>query len=257
MRVAIIDDVAHEAQQTRELVLSCDGKCQIDMFDSGTQFVEYILGTAQVSTASASATHSSRTANLAQASIQNYDVLFLDIEMPGLDGIETARKIREFSSEIIIIFTTRMAQYAVAGYTVDAAGYLVKPITAESFSLVWRKITRIVQSRSSTQIALETTDGTVFVDTADIHFVEVRSHMLYYHTPARVYTAWKSLTVAAQELKDHSFAAISRYALINLAHVSKFDNSTGDIEVAGHLLHVSRSKKREIAERLLEFHSRA
>ncbi|TCD54046.1 response regulator transcription factor [Alloscardovia theropitheci] len=241
MRIAIIDDVAIEREQTRALVEKTYkdeathkyGSVAIQEFSSGSEFLEkYPHG-------------------------HDYDVIFLDIEMPGIDGMETARKIREVDNRTIIIFTTRMAQYAVAGYTVDATGYLVKPISQSEYELAWRKVKRIMNSRDTSRITIESTAGTVFINTADIVYLDVRSHMLFYHTTNGTYTAWKSLTAAAKELDEHNFVQISRFVMINCAYVNKIDTVKADIEIRGEIFHVSRSKKREVFQKLLDFHSRA
>lgn len=232
MRVAIIDDVMQEAEDTKTLVLSRDAASNTTIFSSGTEFVQ------------------------AYKDKHDFDIIFLDIEMHGLDGLETARAIREYDQQVVIVFTTRMAQYAVAGYEVDAISYLVKPISAESFSLAWRKIERIISSRADEHIALETTDGNLYVKTSDIYYMEVRSHKLYYYTAHGVLTAWNSLKAAFAQVENSNFALISRYNVVNLAHVNKYDPVSGDIMVHDTLLHVSRSARREISNKLLEFHAR-
>ena len=57
-----------------------------------------------------------------------YDILFLDVEMKHLDGMETARRVRELDRDVIIVFITNMAQYAIGGYAVGALDYVLKPV---------------------------------------------------------------------------------------------------------------------------------
>ena len=57
-----------------------------------------------------------------------YDILFLDVEMKHLDGMETARRVRELDKDVIIVFITNMAQYAIGGYAVGALDYVLKPV---------------------------------------------------------------------------------------------------------------------------------
>ncbi|WP_418968982.1 LytR/AlgR family response regulator transcription factor [Alloscardovia omnicolens] len=231
MRIAIIDDVMQEAQATLALVQEKDASAQIKIYQSGTDFIEL------------------------HPQGHNFDVIFLDIEMPGLDGMETARAIRAYDSNVVIVFTTRMAQYAVAGYEVDATSYLVKPISVESFALAWHKVERILDLRSTEQIAIETTDGIVYVKTTDIFYLEVRSHRLCYYTAQGVYATWNSLKAAFAQVEKYNFALISRYNAINLAHVKQYDATSGDINVHGVELHVSRAMRRDISQQLVAFHA--
>lgn len=63
-----------------------------------------------------------------------YDIIFLDVEMQHLDGMETARRIRELDSDVLLIFITNMAQYAIKGYAVGALDYVLKPVPYFAFS---------------------------------------------------------------------------------------------------------------------------
>lgn len=77
-----------------------------------------------------------------------YDVVFMDIEMPFLDGMHAARKLRELDPSVMLVFVTRLASYALAGYEVDAAGYIVKPVEYPSLSRRLDKAVRAMQTRA-------------------------------------------------------------------------------------------------------------
>ena len=68
-----------------------------------------------------------------------FDMVFMDIELPGMDGMEAARRLREVDRQAILLFVTNMARFAVKGYEVDAMDYLVKPVQYGSFSLKLRR----------------------------------------------------------------------------------------------------------------------
>ena len=92
-----------------------------------------------------------------------YDIIFLDIEMPGKDGMTTAREIREIDQDVILVFVTRMAQYAVDGYRVRALDYLVKPINYSAFEMRMNLLLERLPSREEKD-CLFTAGGCVLPD---------------------------------------------------------------------------------------------
>ena len=68
-----------------------------------------------------------------------YDMVFMDIELPLLDGMTAAEKLRKFDKKILLIFVTNMAQFAVKGYAVDAFDYIVKPVRYQNFEMKMKK----------------------------------------------------------------------------------------------------------------------
>lgn len=77
-----------------------------------------------------------------------YDILFLDVEMKHLDGMETARRVRELDKDVIIVFITNMAQYAIGGYAVGALDYVLKPVPYFAFSQQLRKAEEQLRRRA-------------------------------------------------------------------------------------------------------------
>ena len=86
------------------------------------------------------------------AAAENYelgwDILFMDVEMPGLDGFRTAEKIRAVDPDVVLVFVTNMAQYAIRGYEVDALDYVLKPVNYYQFSTKLSRAVQRVQRRS-------------------------------------------------------------------------------------------------------------
>ena len=111
-----------------------------------------------------------------------FDLLLLDVEMPGMDGITLARKIRKKDESVMIMFLTNMAQYALHGYEVDAVDYVVKPIGYPDFAMKMKKVLRYLGRRQDRQILLQTTKGLQKVSVAELVYVEVIRHYLHYHT---------------------------------------------------------------------------
>ena len=76
-----------------------------------------------------------------------YDVIFLDVEMPQMDGMKAAEKIRETDEEVILIFITNMAKYAIRGYEVQALDYVLKPVKYEAFTVKMDKVKRLAEKK--------------------------------------------------------------------------------------------------------------
>ena len=100
------------------------------------------------------------------------DIALMDIEMPHMNGLDTARKLREFDSQIPLIFITNMAQYAINGYEVQALDFMVKPIEYFNFSLKLDKAIRICKKLHGYQIYVPSEQGTVKFDIADLIYIE-------------------------------------------------------------------------------------
>ena len=105
IRVAIVEDEAAVREQLAGYVQRCTRQYgtlfEVTMFTDGLEILEEYRPV--------------------------YDIIFLDVEMPQLDGMETARRIRAMDSEVQLIFITNMAQYAIKGYAVGALDYVLKP----------------------------------------------------------------------------------------------------------------------------------
>lgn len=78
-----------------------------------------------------------------------YDVIFLDVEMPQMDGMKAAEKIRETDEEVILIFITNMAKYAIRGYEVQALDYVLKPVKYQAFSVKMDKVNRLAEKKKT------------------------------------------------------------------------------------------------------------
>ena len=154
-----------------------------------------------------------------------YDVLFLDVEMKHLDGMTTAERIRQMDADVILIFITNMAQYAIRGYEVDALDYVLKPVNYYQFCTKLSRAIQRVQRRRGGQVVLQLAGGGIqLLDTADIYYLETHSRMLYYHTSKGEFAARASLQSAEKQLAEYHFVRCNQCYLVNLAYVKGIEN---------------------------------
>lgn len=173
-----------------------------------------------------------------------YDIIFMDIKMPGLDGMSAASQLREMDSVTTLIFVTSMVQYAVKGYEVGALDFIVKPVRYPSFETKMRRAIQSVQMRKGREVQLTVGGGVRVMPSSAIYYIEVMDHDLTYHTEEGDLLVRGKLGGVEQQLPADSFFRCSASHLINLRYVTQFSGDT--VRVAGNDVRVSRARKKEL-----------
>lgn len=183
-----------------------------------------------------------------------YDAIFLDIDMDGINGMKVAKRIRKVDGATEIIFVTRMARYAIEGYSVDALDFIVKPLEYASFSVKMKRVLSRIEKNKSHQIQLNVDGKVHFIDSKEILYVEVLNHFVIWHTKKGDYRVWGSLKDAADQIDDPSFCMCNRCYFINLRHVNGLDKNT--VRVGEEELIISRYRRKEFIETLAQYYGR-
>ena len=111
-----------------------------------------------------------------------YDIIFLDVEMKHLDGMTTAERIRQMDADVILIFITNMAQYAIRGYSVGALDYVLKPVPYFAFSQQLLKAVARLEKRAKHYLTVPVEGGLRRLDTASIYYLESEGHRVHFYT---------------------------------------------------------------------------
>ena len=154
-----------------------------------------------------------------------YDIIFLDVEMQHLDGMETARRIRELDSDVLLIFITNMAQYAIKGYAVGALDYVLKSVPVDG--------------------------GMRRLDDATIYYIESEGHRVHFYTEDGDFSAPGALKALEEKQAGRLFARCNSGYLVNLAQVSGVQQNT--VQVGPHELQISRPKRRAFLAALADY----
>ncbi len=146
------------------------------------------------------------------------DVLFLDIEMEGMSGMELARELRLQGSRIQIVFVTGYMDYIAQGYDVEALHYLLKPVTGQKLGSVLERAMERVRGRER-ELVLTVQDGIVRIPLSEIRYLEVLGNYVTVHA-GEDYCVKRTLSDLEQEL-DERFYRIHRSYIVNLQSVKK------------------------------------
>ena len=184
----------------------------------------------------------------------NFDIILMDIEMPLMNGMEAAEKIRNIDSEVTIIFITNMAQYAIRGYKVNALDYILKPISYIPFSETIKKAVRIYDKDKGGFIVISHKGGTEKIMTDNIYYIESQGHRLTFHTSKGTYeTTTYSMKEIEQILSSYSFKRCNSGCLVNLKYVTGYNGN--ELKIMDTSVSISRGKKNDFLAALASYMS--
>lgn len=177
-----------------------------------------------------------------------YDVILMDIQMEHMNGMTTAEEIRKLDGEVVIIFITSLASYAIKGYAVNALDYIVKPVSYYAFSQSLCRALGQLRRRTRSYLLVNYKNIAQKIDSAGVHFIEVDGHNLVYHTADGDITAPGAMRDVETKLKGSPFFRCNKGYLVNMAHVDCVIED--DAVVHGVRLQISRAKKRAFMDAL-------
>ena len=179
-----------------------------------------------------------------------FDLVFLDIEMPGIDGITLAKRLRAISENVHIVFLTSHIEYALEGYEVNALRYLVKPVDMNKLG----EVLKYVQDKknNSRQIMIREDGEDIVIDISDIIYMESMDKNVRIVTSKNEFVTRYNISDYEEELKNSGFLRIHRGYLISLSKVKKIVKN--DVVMDGDIsLPVSRSNLKALKDALYAY----
>jgi two-component system, LytTR family, response regulator LytT len=229
MRVAIVDDEQVVREMLEKYVKRFEDEHDIEIFitshSSGDEFLEDFK--------------------------LIYDIIIFDIDMPGINGMNTAKHVREVDKNVTILFITNIAQYAINGYEVDAVDYIIKPISYYEFSMKFERAIAKAAQKSDHTLLLDTVEGIRNVQVSSIIYVEVISHYLYFHSLNSVYKIRGSMKEQIKELKVYNFVRVHKSYLVNMKFIEEIQ--TKEIIVRGRSVPVGRGYKASLMQEFMKY----
>ena len=236
LNIAICDDEKYFRSEIRgvlEKYLSAEGIVfAIDDFSSGEELTDLGIG------------------------MQKYDIVFLDINMDRMDGIDAARKIRENSNDIFIVFVTAYIDYTIEGYKVDAFRYILKNNNMlegsikECLDSIREKMAYRVE-----QAEFDFSEGKKTVSLERILYVESNLHRLFFHImddSLNKYSIYMTLDDLEKELEGKGFIRIHQSYLVNVKHVNSISRYSLTLD-NGIGLSIPRARYNDVRKLITEY----
>ena len=191
----------------------------------------------------------------AESFLQSYskdcEVIFMDIELPGMSGMEAVKKIRAIDKKVVVVFVTQLAQYALDGYQVQAFDFVVKPINYYEFALKLKNLFAHLKDFRKIFIMTSSHQGKRIINVSDLKYVEVIKHDIIYHTIEEDIVCSGTLKQVCDELKDVSFALCNQCYLVNLRYVTGVLGNT--LYLGEEKLQISAPKRKAFINALTQY----
>ena len=188
---------------------------------------------------------------LLQAS-ENFDIVFLDIIMPGPDGMTTAQLLRQKSPDTILIFVSSSREYVFDAYDVEAFQYLLKPIDRKKLTTVLQKAIRKTDDHSREYMIISTERQKKKLFLNNIFYFEIRGRKIDIHTADDILTYYEQIGVLENNLRGKGFFRCHKSYLINLKHVDTYGRQEVVLD-SGDKIMIAKRRYEEFMKEILSY----
>lgn len=226
LKVAVCDDEKLVVQQIKDYIISFRLLCVVDTFECGEELVRM---------------H------------KEYDVIFLDIDMKGINGIKTAQKIRSYDKKVKIIYVTGFNDYRNYAFSVHAFGYLIKPVSQENIHRQLEEVLAYTAEEEPEQmLRFETEDGIHEINVKDIYYFEYVDRKILMRTKAGDLRLHGSITAMSVKMEAYGFYMPHKSFSVNLFYVKTIKGY--DIHMMnGSTVPLSQKKSVDFREKLSHY----
>lgn len=203
LKIAVCDDEEPVLLQTKKMLLEYKQKCEVDLYQSGEDLL----------TAS-----------------EQYDMILLDIDMNGMNGIETAKKIREKDKKVQLLYVTNYSDYTIFAFAVHAFAYLLKPLNKKDLFAQLDEALSYGIGKEEAVLDFETTDGVIHLKPSEIIYFEYQSREVILKSDKKSWHLKMKISEIADRMKAYDCEMPHKSFVVNLGAV---------VSVRGYDLHMS------------------
>lgn len=183
----------------------------------------------------------------------HFDLVFLDIQMSKINGLQLARMIRQEDRLILLIFTTALKRYAPVGYEVAAFRYLIKPLQENEVFSVLTKASQVIEERKREAVIVTRGDESRRIFKEDIYYIEVDNHHVILHLKEETIRFKAKLKEFETQFREPQFCKCHRSYIVNLKYTGKI--SREGVEIDGRVtLPISKSRWEELNHCYMEYY---
>ena len=194
---------------------------------------------------------------------QLWDALFLDIQMPGINGMELAKSVREHNNDVSIVFVTGITDYLQEGYEVEALHYLIKPVNEDKIRYCMERICKKRENQEKKHMLIiegvqavcgkESENITLRLYREDIIFIEASGHNINLNTKEAAYCIREGISIWQKRLNDKMFVLCHRSYIVNLMYVSKLEKNAVILD-DGKVIPMSKRCAKSVKEAFISFY---
>lgn len=181
----------------------------------------------------------------------DYDLIFLDIRMPNLSGLELAKRLREKEFEGVLIFVTVLEEYMPDAFEVEAMDYLLKPVDEERLGRTLKRSLKRLSCGEEKGLFIRTMNRCRNVKLKDIYYCEVVNRKIYLHTKNGILDYYGRIKELEQQTAP-DFVRCHRSYLVNPAYLTEYQNGQAVLE-NGERIPVSKNCHSEFLKRMMDY----
>lgn len=184
----------------------------------------------------------------------DYDFVFMEINLPHMNGLKTAKAMRELDKTVPLVFVTGSAAHAIHGYDVGAIQFLIKPLEYDTFSTKLGKYLERAKERDGSFMIVDSRENKRKVLYSDIYYITVSGRYVSLHTKSESIEMNVSMKEMENILRDKGFVRGDNSSMVNMTHVTSI-NPEGAI-VNGELIPCSRHRRKALISAFKDGESR-